>query len=194
MPDIAASLGVSRSSVSLWTRDVVVELGGRRVRTPRPNRLRNARLAEVEAMNAAGLERLGDLSEQAFLAAGAALYAGEGAKRDGWVAFTNTDAAMVRFFCAWLRGHFEIDERRMRVRLYLHHGLDLDAATAYWSAITAVPPSQFRSPHRAVPSASVRHTKHVHGCATVSYACSRTHRGVMGLCRALLTSTGGIPG
>ena len=83
MPDIAVQLGVSRSSVSLWTREIVAETGPRRVRTPRPNRLRDARLAEIEAMDRAGIERLGELSEQAFLAAGAALYAGEGAKCNG---------------------------------------------------------------------------------------------------------------
>jgi hypothetical protein len=38
---------------------------------------------------------------------------------------------MVRFFCAWLRRHFAIDERRLRIRVYLHQGLDLDAAEAH---------------------------------------------------------------
>jgi hypothetical protein len=189
MPDIADLLGVSRSSVSLWTRDVVVEAGPRRVRTPRPNRLRDARLAEIEAMDRAGVERLGTLGDQAFLAAGAALYAGEGAKRDGWVGFTNSDPDMVRFFVAWLRCHFPIDETKLRVRLYLHEGLDLDAATSAWVTATGIPPAQFRSPHRAPARDGRRTTKHVHGIATVSYSCSRTHRAVMGLVRALLTST-----
>src|SRR4051794_1097715 len=119
MPAIAAELGVSRSSVSLWTRDVVVEVGPRRVRTPRPNRLRDARLAEIEAMDRAGVDRLGTLGDQAFLAAGAALYAGEGSKRDHWVGFTNSDPLIVRFFLAWLRANFPIDESRLRVRLHL---------------------------------------------------------------------------
>jgi transcriptional regulator with XRE-family HTH domain len=146
MPDIAAELGVSRSSVSMWTRDVVVEMGPRRVRTPRPNRLRDARLAEIDAMNRLGLERLGALGEQAFLAAGAALYAGEGAKRDRWVGFTNSDPTIVGFFLAWLRAHFAIDEARLRVRIHLHEGLDLGAATAHWVAVTGVPVAQFRTP------------------------------------------------
>ena len=191
MPDIAAALGVSRSSVSLWVRDVEVVMGPRRVRAgPRPNRLRDARLAEIEAMDAWGRERLGGpLSEQAFLAAGAALYAGEGAKRDRWVGFTNTDADLVRFFCLWLRAVFDLDESRLRVRLYLHEGLDLEAATAHWAEVTGIPASQFRTPHRAPSAVGIRHNKHEFGCATVSYSCSRTHRAVMGLCRALLTST-----
>lgn len=102
MPDIAVELGVSRSSVSLWTRDVEVEVGPRRVVTPRPNRLRDRRLAEVDEMNARGAERLGPLGEQAFLAAGAALYAGEGAKTDGMVSLANSDSLIVAFFVAWL--------------------------------------------------------------------------------------------
>ena len=188
MPAIAASLGVSRSSVSLWTRDIEVVLGPRRVRTPRPNRLRDARLAEIAAMDAAGVARLGQLSEQAFLAAGAALYAGEGAKRDGSVMFANSDQAMVRLFCAWLRRFFDIDEGRLRVSVYLHAGLDIDAAEEYWSKVTGVPRTQFTKPYRAVPSASIRHNKHEHGCARVVYSCVRTHRGVMGLVHALLAS------
>lgn len=189
MPDIARELGVSRSSVSLWTRDVPVEMGPRRVRYgPRPNRLRDARLAEIATMDAAGVDRLGLLSDQAFLAAGAALYAGEGAKTDGSVVFANSDSRMVAFFCAWLRRYFEVDESRLRVSVYLHQGLDLEAATSFWSLVTTVPPDQFTKPYRAVPDAGIRNNKHVHGCCRVSYSCSRTHRAVMGLCRALLSS------
>jgi hypothetical protein len=63
--------------------------------------------------------------------AGVALYAGEGAKRDGAVKFANSDPRMIGFYCAWLRRFFEIDEARLRVRLYLHQGLDLSASVAF---------------------------------------------------------------
>lgn len=71
-------------------------------------------------MDAAGRERIGRLSDHAFLAAGAALYAGEGAKGGYEVNFANTDPAMIAFHCAWLRRFFDIDESRLRVRVYLH--------------------------------------------------------------------------
>ena len=100
---------------------------------------------------------------------------------------------MIFFYCCWLRRFFEIDESRLRLRLYLHEGLDLAATIAYWSALTAIPPSQFGKPYRAVPDPSIRHAKHVHGCVTVSYSCSVTHRTVMGLVNALLSGTA-IPG
>ena len=100
---------------------------------------------------------------------------------------------MIAFFCCWLRRFFEIDESRLRVRLYLHEGLDLAAAIAYWSEVTAIPATQFAKPYRAVPDPSIRRAKHVHGCVTVSYSCSATHRSVMGLVRALLCDAA-IPG
>lgn len=189
MPDIAAEVGVSRSSVSLWTRDVEVTPGPRRVRPDRPNRLRDQRLAEVAAMDRWGSDRLGALSEQAFLAAGAALYAGEGAKADRRVVFANSDPLMIAFFLAWLRRFFEIDERRLRGRLYLHEGLDLAAAMAHWTTVMSIPADQFLRPYRAVADAGIRNNKHEFGCATVSYNSATVHRGVMGLCRALLSST-----
>ena len=139
------------------------------------------------------MDRIGTLSAGAFLAAGVALYAGEGAKRDRTVVFANSDAEMVRFFCIWLRRFFEIDETRLRARVYLHEGLDLDAAQEHWSEVTSIPIAQFRAPYRAVADPTMRKNKHEHGCVYVVYCCAQTHRAVMGLVRALLSSDA-IPG
>jgi hypothetical protein len=195
LAEIASRLGVSKSSVSLWVRDVPFDplprppQGRRRA----PNALQRRRQAEIDRLVAEGRERIGRLSEREFLVAGVALYAGEGSKTDGCVRFANSDPRMIFLFCCWLRRFFEIDESRLRVHLYLHEGLDLPAAIAHWSAVTAIPPSQFRKPYRAVPDPSIRHAKHVHGCATVSYSCSPTHRTIMGLVGALLSGAA-IPG
>jgi predicted transcriptional regulator len=84
LADIASKLGVAKSSVSLWVRDVPFTPSARRYGPQRrPNRLRDARLREIEALDAQGRERIGTLSEEAFLVAGVALYAGEGARRIG---------------------------------------------------------------------------------------------------------------
>ena len=195
LAEIATRLGVSKSSVSLWVRDVEFEPPVRPVRGRRrdPNALQRRKQAEIERLLAEGRVRIGALTEREFLVAGVALYAGEGTKGDGTVRFANSDPRMIMFFCCWLRRFFEIDESRLRLCLYLHQGLDLAAAIAYWSSLTGIPPSQFGKPYRAVPDPSIRHTKHVHGCATVSYSCSATHRSIMGLVSALLSGTA-IPG
>jgi hypothetical protein len=187
LQEIATELGVSKSSVSLWVRDVDFEPRPRRAARKRgPNKLQIAKQAEIDEMLAWGRDRIGTMSEEAFLAAGAALYAGEGSKTDGMVTFSNSDPRMMRFFCAWLRRFFDIDESRLRLRLYLHQGLDLDSATAFWCDATDIPVRQVGKAYRAVPDPSIRKSKHPMGCAYVSYGCSRTHRGVMGLVHALL--------
>src|SRR4051812_48651455 len=123
--DIAQTLGVAKSSVSLWVRDVEFQVQPRRASAPRrPHPQHLAKLAEIEECDRKGAERIDRLSDDAFLAAGAALYAGEGSKRDGKVTFANTNSEMMAFFCAWLRRYFDVDESRLRARVYLHEGLD----------------------------------------------------------------------
>ena len=188
LSEIALRVGVSKSSVSLWVRDVEFTPSPREVRGRRraPNALQRRKQAEIERLVEEGRSRIGRLSERKFLVAGVALYAGEGSKRDGAVKFANTDPRMIAFYCAWLRRFFEIDEARLRVRLYLHEGLDLAASVAYWSEVTGIPPSQFQKPYRAVPDPTIRRAKHVHGCVSIDYSCSATHRSIMGLVIALL--------
>lgn len=176
LQEIAAILGVSKSSVSLWVREMDIEIRRKRPAERRANSLHTAKLAEIAQCDQCGTERIGTLSESAFLAAGVALYAGEGAKRDGKVSFANTDPAMVRFFCAWLRRFFVIDESRLRLRVYLHRGLDLDAAEGHWSAVTGIPRSQFNPPYRAASDPSIRRGS-INSAAFTSITTARTRIG-----------------
>ena len=189
LADIAAELGVAKSSVGLWVRDVEFVPSPRRTGSRRrDSALQRRKKAEIDALLAEGRSRIARLTDREFLAAGVALYAGEGSKGDRKVVFANTDSRMVAFFCAWLRRFFPIDEDRLRVRIYLHEGLDLDAAEEHWSQVTKVPRSQFRTPYRAIRHPTIRSAKHAFGCAYVTYSCSRTHRSIMGLVSALLSS------
>ena len=118
---------------------------------------------------------------------GLALYAGEGGKTNGEVRFANSDPRMILVFVTWLRHFFDVDESRLRMRLYLHADLDLDAAIEFWSQLTAMPRSQFRKPYRAVADNTIRRNRHIYGCPGVSYGCTTTHRRVMGMIEAILS-------
>lgn len=193
--DIAIELGVAKSSVSLWVRDVEFDPRPRvRGRRREPNALQRRKADEIERLLAEGRERIGELNDRDLLIAGVALYAGEGSKTDGELRFANSDPRMIALFCVWLRRFFDLDESRLRVRLYLHEGLDLDEASKFWSDLTAIPRSQFGKPYRAVADQSIRRAKHPRGCPSVSYSCSRTHRAVMGLVNGLLSCKVSVPG
>ena len=201
--EICEALGVSKASASLWCRDVEIDeevLAARRsVRRAAglatahqrgPNKLQRIKAAQIAEGRRWGVEQMGELSDRDLLVAGAALYAGEGSKTDGTTAFANSDPRMIGLFLCWFRRFFSIEEERLRLALYLHQGLDLELAKGFWSGLTGIPEAQFRRPYRAVPDPSIRRSKHPTGCATVIYHCSATHRRVMGLVQALLSSDG----
>ena len=148
---------------------------------------------EIEEMNKWALERLGQLDNQAFLAAGAALYAGEGRKGGGEVCFANTNPEIMRLFMRWLRTFFDIDESRLRVRLYLHEELDVDESNEFWSDVLGIPLSQFPPTQLVKSRGDYRQSKHIRGCASVRYCDAQTHRRIMGLMKALLSSAA-LPG
>jgi hypothetical protein len=85
---------------------------------------------------------------------------------------------MIRHFCTWFRAFFDVDETRIRGRLYLHQGLDLDAAEAFWSAVTQIPTTQFQKAYRAVRDPSIRRNKNTNTVAFLSgmHAHERTAR------------------
>lgn len=102
--------------------------------------------------------------------------------------FANTDPRLIAFFMTWLRCFFDIDEGRLRLRLYLHEGLDLDEAVEFWSSITGIPSTQFGKPYRAVANPSLRVTKHPMGCPGVGLSSTAVHRRVMAQIDVLLSS------
>jgi len=185
--EIARELGVSKASVSVWVRDVDF--------TPRPrNRghpagpshpMRVKKEAEIARCRHEAVDRIGSLSERDRLMYALALYAGEGSKRDDKIVFANSDPQLIRVFLGWLRREFDIDESRLRMRLYLHEDLDLDRALEFWSEATGIPITQFQKTYRAAADHTMRANRHVLGCASLVYSSSLIHRRVMAMIAAV---------
>lgn len=198
--EICEELGVSKASASLWCRDVEMDreelerrrrarnlAGNEGARRRGPNKLQRRKQSEIDAARAEGIDAIGSLNDREFLVTGLAYYSGEGGKTDGAVKFANSDPRLLLFFVRWLRHFFDVDESRLRVKLYLHEGLDLEAANQFWSELTGIPTSQFIKPYRAVADPSIRKSKHPLGCPAITYSCARTHRRIMGMIDALLS-------
>ena len=147
--------------------------------------MRMRREAELERCRQEADAWVGELSERDLAMFCLGLYAGEGSKTDGAVSMANTNPRYLRTLLTWLRAHFELDETRFRARVYLHEGLDLDAATGHWSDVLGIPIDRFQKPYRAVPDSSIRSRKHPRGCATVIYSSTLLHRRVMAMIEAV---------
>jgi transcriptional regulator with XRE-family HTH domain len=155
--DIVASLGVSKSSVSLWVRDM-----------PRPPRLsseesrkrtaegarrywaaeREVREAKREVARTAAAAEIGLVSPREILIAGAIAYWCEGAKRKPHnlserVIFTNSDPQLIRLFLRFLE-FAGVDSRLLRFRVQIHETADITAAEDFWLRITRADQAQFQ--------------------------------------------------
>jgi predicted transcriptional regulator len=202
---IAAELGVSKSSVSLWVRDL-----------PRPPRLsyeecrrrqaegvrkywaaeRGVREAAREAARAAAAAQIGALSDREVLIAGAIAYWCEGAKskpyrRDDHVIFMNSDPALIAFFLRFL-DIAGATRDRLVFRVSIHESADIAAAQQFWQEVTGADPAQFRRPtlKRHNPRTVRKNTGDSYrGCLRVEVRRSaRLYRDIEGWVRA---ATGG---
>ncbi len=140
---IQAELGCSKSSISLWVRDL-----------PKPERRDPTEQAKLAARKrwehelavrdekrqrtkAAAASEIGTLSARELFLAGVALYWAEGTKdkpyaRRERVAFVNSDPDVIRLFLAWL-ALLGVEREHIRYHVMIHESADVEAAESYWA-------------------------------------------------------------
>lgn len=167
--EIAERLGVSKSSVSLWCRDVGLtpeqeaalqernptrngQLLGMRVRRER------CRLRRIEAQeHGRELARQGDPVHRG----GCMLYWAEGSKRRNAVQIVNADADLLATFLRFLRACYSVPDRAVTfsVNCFLGNGLTLDEIQHWWLARLELPPSCVRRAVVNRPSSASKRLK-----------------------------------
>lgn len=154
---IAEELHITKSSVSLWVRDIILSIeqlealrksslqGAERGRLKSALLQKERRIKQLEEHKSSGIKTIGALTDRELLIAGLALYWGEGSKKDRKVQFCNADPQMVRFLLDWLQRCFGIELKELRciVGINAIHIQREAIVKAYWSKITGIPLEQF---------------------------------------------------
>ncbi len=155
MNEIVSTLGVAKSSVSLWVRDVELTLEQKEglskknrsvasIEKRRIARLTNERAKRDVVFNAAAAD-IKNLSKENLLYLGLGLYWGEGSKTSrGSVSFFNSDPRAIQIMKRFFKEICEMPDDKFRVHIFLHPHLDSEKAEQYWSEITGVPRTQFQ--------------------------------------------------
>lgn len=156
--EIRAEVPVSKSTLSLWLKDVPISEEQRalleRKRTDagqrRATALRARRIATQRRIRAEAAAQIGELSERELLIAGVVAYWAEGSKSKPWrqrdhVQFVNSDATMVRLFVRWLESH-GVAREDMIFRIMIHENADYAAALRFWASEVGVAEGEFRRP------------------------------------------------
>ncbi|WP_149548852.1 hypothetical protein [Streptomyces marokkonensis] len=145
---IQIELGCSKSSISLWVRDL-----------PKPERKRTReeastiarrgweatlRLREKERQRtkATAASEIGALSDRELFVVGVALYWAEGAKDKPYarrenVQFVNSDPGVIRVYLAWL-DLLGVERSRLRYRVMIHETADVEGAESHWADLLGV--------------------------------------------------------
>ncbi|MEU7029702.1 hypothetical protein AB0A60_23855 [Streptomyces sp. NPDC046275] len=177
---IQVELGCSKSSISLWVRDL-----------PKPERKRTREEAsaiarrgweaklrireeERQRVKRTAAQAVGALSDRELFLLGVALYWAEGTKdkpyeRRERVTFVNSDPGMIRTFLAWL-DLLGVEPERRTYHVMIHENADVVAAERYWAEIVDTAPEAFgrTSLKRHNPKTGRKNTADgYHGCLTV---------------------------
>ncbi|WP_329272810.1 hypothetical protein [Streptomyces sp. NBC_01451] len=148
---IQAELGCSKSSVSLWVRDLPHQEPKCTPAEQRERmdaglaRLQASRQQEREATKQAAATAVGELSDRELFLTGVALYWAEGTKdkphtRRECVEFVNSDPGMISVFLAWL-DLLEVSRERLHCRVMIHESADVAAAEHHWAGLIGIDPS-----------------------------------------------------
>ncbi|RKN37353.1 hypothetical protein [Streptomyces hoynatensis] len=147
--EIVAALGVAKSSVSLWVRDLPKPVRPRaRMREMSEARwgpYREVQEALREATRLSGRNEAGRLTDRELFLVGVALYWAEGSKskpyrRQERVVFINSDPGMIKVFLAWLR-LLRVDRDTLGFRVSIHETADVAAAERFWADLAGIEPS-----------------------------------------------------
>jgi predicted transcriptional regulator len=169
MGEIASTLGVAKSSVSLWVRDIKLTDSQRArlnknghsiaaIEKRRTARLIQTKIRRDEWKEQAMLEA-SLLSKNTLWCIGVSLYWGEGGKTQ-MARISNSDPALIRTMMNFFRNCCDVSEEKFRGHIHAFAHSDVKQIERYWSDITHIPEHRLFKTYIKQSSASLdkRHT------------------------------------
>ncbi len=165
--EIVQKTGFTKSSVSLWVRDIVLTAAqkkrlsekGRRledIEKRRNTRLTNERLKRQIVIDAAK-KQINGISMRELWLIGVMLYWAEGGKTQRLVRFSNGDPEMIKIMIEFFKKVCDVPEEKIKGYIHIHPHLDHRKAEQYWSSVSGIPLTRFYKTYRKPNKASKYH-------------------------------------
>jgi hypothetical protein len=169
--EIASTLKVSKASVSVWVRDIVLTSSQRKkinsngfsvsaIEKRRVHRIANTHRKHREVIDAAKLD-IPEISKRELFLIGIALYWGEGGKTNvNLTRISNADPVVIKIMMRFFRELCAVPADKFNGQVHIFSHLNAKAAEQYWSAISGIPIRNFYKTQSKPSSASKdkRHT------------------------------------
>lgn len=149
--EIAAALGVSKGSVSMWVRDIVLTDEQIHILKARQSRYGGQYSgAQTNRDNARRMResfqeqgRIKARERRPLHMAGCMLYWAEGAKHRNKLYFVNSDPNMLRFYVRFLREELGVIDEQMSVHIHCHSDRpdEIQRIERYWPELLHLPAS-----------------------------------------------------
>ena len=153
--EIAKILHVSKSTASLWVRDIILSLeqleklrqqnikGGEKGRILGALKQKQDRLERIQK----GIKKgkrifFHKFTTRELLIAGTALYWAEGTKGKNFTV-TNSDPLLIAFMVGWFKETFKISPKTFKARLNIYPQQSEIAIKKFWSDLTSIPIKNF---------------------------------------------------
>lgn len=198
--EICAKLKVSKSTCSIWLRDVKLDEAAVRRLVDRQDQgkvnaalslrqYRKQRDDYIKQKVACSLKNFHFTPAVGKLMC-AALYWAEGGKRQPALYFSNSDPNMVIVYLNLLRRYFTVEERKFRALLHLHEYHDVNKQKLFWSGVTLIPVEKisiYKKPNS-------RHNIRINypGCISIRYHDVRLAKEIEFLYNAIIERSGGV--
>ncbi len=187
--EISKQMTVSKSTLSIWLRDIELtdeqksrlinkmdrvryEVARRKV----ADRMRRTRDIISEAKKEVDL-----LSKNPLFFIGVALYWAEGAKNSTEsVKFANSDPAMIVLIMKWLREICMVPESKFRVHIHMHDLHSRSDINSYWSKLTGIRKGQFYKPYIKHTSLGQRRNILYNGTCSIIVSDKKLFRRIVG--------------
>ena len=157
--EISRLVGISKSTSSLWCRDVELtplqrnNLREKMIRDGHAGRLKGAQVnreKRVSALEGAAVwakSIMGSMSKRDRLVMGVALYWAEGSKAmttTGFV-FVNSDPSMIRFMYEWMVNAIGVPKEDISVQIFINeiHRYRINDVLKFWSSLLDLSPDSF---------------------------------------------------
>jgi len=147
---ISDQLGVSKSTLSNWLRDLPYTPNKQvlsRIRHGQGTyglRRRQIRIDEISDLKSHGISEVGKVSKRDLWMIGLGLWISEGSKTMEQIRLVNSDPRVVILFIRWLREICELQDENITIAMHLYPDSDERSSMEYWVNITKLPKCQFR--------------------------------------------------
>jgi len=189
---ISDSLNVSKSTVSVWVRDLDLSPRSKKLLTEmytkgqissqESHKAKKRRRLEESRQKAITILRKANLNDESNKVLCSLIYWCEGAKKDSLVTFINSDPDLISTFLRLLRNSFDLDEKKFRVCVHVHGYHNENLQTAFWSRITGIPKNQFLKSYKKKNGGKVIR-KNYQGCASIRYYDARIAQDLLAIAR-----------